>query len=309
MSAKKKKGGRPTPARPRPPREQPTPQLSEPPPTPTTPDAPVAPRPDPRRLVRSLLHPRLRRVDIAVAALLALLGFAAAVQVRSNDSGSGVLASARQEDLVAILDDLESRSARLRQELTTLTSTRDRLTSGQDTDAAALAEARRRTQVLGVLAGTLPARGPGITLTVSDPDDKIGPEVLLDALEELRDAGAEAVQIEGSASTDGDSADRAGSSASGPAVRVVAGTAFVDAGDRGGVEVDGTVLRAPYRFVVIGDPATLAAALGIPGGVLDNVEQRGGSAAVARSEDVRVTALRPLERPRYARPAEEPDSG
>ena len=306
MSAKKKKGGRPTPARPRPPREQPPAELREPQPTQ---DVPVATRPDARRLVRSLLHPRLRRVDIAVAALLALLGFAAAVQVRSNDSGSGVLASARQEDLVAILDDLSSRSARLRQELTTLSSTRDRLTSGQDTDAAALAEARRRTQVLGVLAGTLPARGPGLTLTVSDPDDKIGPEVLLDALEELRDAGAEAVQIEGSASTDGDSADRAGSSASGPAVRVVAGTAFVDAGDRGGVEVDGTVLRAPYRFVVIGDPATLAAALGIPGGVLDNVEQRGGSAAVARSEDVRVTALRPLERPRYARPAEEPDSG
>lgn len=256
-------------------------------------------------LSRRLLHPRLRRVDLAVAVLLGTLGFAAAVQVRSNDAGAGVLASARQEDLVAILDDLSSRSARLRQELSSLNATQDRLTSGRNTDAAALAEARRRTQVLGILAGTVAARGPGITLTITDPEGKVGPEVLLDTLEELRDAGAEAVQIEGAADLDTGPAGPA----SGTIVRIVAGTAFVDGGDRGGVEVDGTLLRAPYRFSVIGDPATLAAALGIPGGVLDNVGQRGGSAAVTRSEDVRVTMLRPLAKPRYARPAEEPKTG
>ena len=256
-------------------------------------------------LARRLLHPRLRRVDIAVAVLLGLLGFAAAVQVRSTDADAGVLASARQEDLVAILDDLSSRSARLRQELSTLTATRDRLTSGRDTDAAALTEARRRSQVLGILAGTVAARGPGITLTITDPGGKVGPEVLLDALEELRDAGAEAVQIEGSADLDAGP----GGAASGDVVRVVAGTAFVDGGDRGGVEVDGTLLRAPYRFSVIGDTATLAAALGIPGGALDNIEQRGGGAAVTRSEDIRVATLRPLAKPRYARPAEEPKTG
>jgi len=46
-----------------------------------------------RRLLRSLLQPRLRRVDIAVAVLVGLLGFAAAVQVRSTKD-DGVLASA-----------------------------------------------------------------------------------------------------------------------------------------------------------------------------------------------------------------------
>ncbi len=299
MSAKKKRG-RPTPAKPRP-----VPVVASPEPV-VEPQPAVQPV-DPRAGGwRRLLHPRLRRVDVAVATLVALLGFAAAVQVRSNASDAGVLASARQEDLVAILDDLSSRSARLRQELTSLNSTRDRLTSGRNTDAAALAEARRRTQVLGILAGTVAAQGPGITLTINDSEGKIGPEVLLDALEELRDAGAEAVQIEGSASAD--SADGSGST-SGPVVRVVASTSFVDGGDAGGVVVDGTVLRAPYRFRVIGDPATLAAALGIPGGVLDNVEQRGGHAVVTRGEDVRVTVLRSLQRPRYARPAEEPNTG
>lgn len=252
-----------------------------------------------RSLVRSLLHPRLRRVDIAVAVLVGLLGFAAAVQVRSA-KGEGVLASARQEDLVQILDDLNSRSLRLRQEVATLTATRERLTSGSGQESAAITEARRRTQVLGVLAGTVAARGPGVLVTVSDPERKITADVLLDALEELRDSGAEAVQLEGSVDPSSNSAG------AGQVVRVVAGTAFVDDPDRGGIDVGGTLLQPTYRFVVIGDPATMSAALAIPGGVLDNVGQRGGHAVVTRRETLLVSALRPLDRPRYARPADQP---
>ena len=45
---------------------------------------------------RRLLAPRLRRVDLAVAALLAVLGFAAVVQVRATQE-EGPLAAARQE--------------------------------------------------------------------------------------------------------------------------------------------------------------------------------------------------------------------
>jgi len=252
-------------------------------------------------LLRRVLRFRLRRVDIAVAVLLGILGFAAAVQVRSTRADEGVLASARQEDLVAILDDLSSRSQRLRQEISTLTATKERLTSGTGRDAAALAEARRRSQVLGILAGTVQAHGPGIQLTIEDPEGKVTADVLLDALEELRDAGAEAVQLEGPVGEDGSGASSA--------VRVVAATSLVDAADPGGVEVDGTLLRAPYRFTVIGDPATLAAAMAIPGGVSDNVGTAGGRAVVTRSESLAVTALRPLDRPRYARPTAEPNAG
>src|SRR5947209_17602715 len=110
----------------------------------TTPEGGAAAQPSGwRRVVRAALHPRLRRVDIAVAVLVGLLGFAAVVQVHSTKD-EGVLASARQEDLVQILDDLNSRSLRLRQEVTTLTATRERLTSGSGQEAAAVAEARRR---------------------------------------------------------------------------------------------------------------------------------------------------------------------
>lgn len=251
--------------------------------------------------LRRLLTPRLRRVDLAVAVLLAALGFAAVVQVRSTQEG-GPLAAARQEDLVQILDELSNRNDRLRAEVSDLTRTREELTGGSGRGEAALAEARRREQLLGVLAGTLPARGPGLLLTITDPQEQLEADVLLDALQELRAAGAEAVQIEGP--VDLGAPDRPESA--GKRVRVVASSDLVDSED-GGVAIDGIVLYPPYRFRVIGDPATLASAVGIPGGVVDNVQFLGGVARVERRNDVRVDALRPLTEPRYARPV--PQSG
>jgi uncharacterized protein YlxW (UPF0749 family) len=248
--------------------------------------APVEPRP--RKGLHSLLRPKLRRVDLLIAALLAALGFAAAVQVRSTQD-DGVLASARQEDLVRILDDLSGRSDRLRQEITTLTGARERL-AGAGGSEAALEEARRRTQVLGILTGTAPATGPGITLTVDDPAGVVEASILLDALEELRDAGAEAVQLEGTA----EPAAR---------VRVIASTSLIDDPAGRGILVDGALLRPGYRFVVLGDPGTLASAMGIPGGVLDTIEGVGGEARVERGQRLQVDVLRQPEVPRYARPA------
>ena len=257
----------------------------------TTPDEPTPSR------WRRLLTPRLRRVDLAVAVLLAVLGFAAVVQVRATQE-DGPLAAARQEDLVQILDELANRNDRLRAEVSALNQARAELTTGGDRSEAALAEARRRAQLLGVLAGTVPAEGPGLLLTIADPEQRIGPDVLLDALEELRAAGAEAIQMEGPVDQSVDSSR----ASVGRSVRVVASTALVQ-GDDGSVVVDGVPLQAPYRFVVVGDAATLASAVVIPGGVVDNVEQRGGTALVEQRESVRVDALRALEPPRYASPA------
>lgn len=219
------------------------------------------------------------------ALLLGLLGFAAAVQVRATQDAE--LDGLRQTDLVRILDDVSERAARLQAEARELQETRQRVTGGSDGAQAALEDARERARVLGILAGTLPASGPGIELTISDPEGKVGADVLLDALQELRDAGAEAVEV---------------STVDGPAVRVVASTSLVDVEE--GVEVDDTVLTSPYRFRVIGEPRTLASALDIPGGVLDVLAQRGAQGVVTQRPKVDITSLRAAPSPRYARPAQ-----
>ncbi len=238
----------------------------------------------------SALRPRIKRGHLLPALLCAVLGFAVVVQVRSTqDTG---LDGLRQTDLVRILDDVSERASRLRQEARDLEDTRARVTAGSGGSRAALQEAQERARVLGVLAGTLPATGTGVEITISDPQDKVGAEVLLDTLQELRDAGAEAVEV---------------STLDGPAVRVVAGTSFVDPADQGsdegGVLVDGTLLTSPYRFLVIGDPRTLAAAMNIPGGVLDVLRQKDAQGVVTPQDVVDITALRAAPSPRYARPA------
>lgn len=232
------------------------------------------------RRLGAAMRPRATRGQALAAVLLALLGFGGAVQVRLIDSDDR-LAAARQSDLVGILDNLAERGERLRSEVSELRATRDELTGGTDQRRTALEEAEQRLDTLGILAGTLPAQGPGVEVTITDPRGEVDAAVLLDAVQELRDAGAEAMQV--------------------GTVRVTARTYFVDRG--GTIEADGTPLAAPYRLRAVGDPRTMATALGIPGGVVETVEERGATATVTQREQVTVSALRPVSTPEYARPA------
>ena len=58
---------------------------------------------------------------------------------------------------------------------------------------------------------------------------------------------------------------------------------------------------------MVGNAETMATAMGIPGGVIDTVEFRGGTASVEPQDQVQVDALQTVEPPRYARPAPEGD--
>jgi uncharacterized protein YlxW (UPF0749 family) len=221
------------------------------------------------------------RAAALIGVLLGLLGFALAVQVRSNTATNG-LSGARQEDLVRILDDLTSREERLRTQISSLEAARARLTTTGDKNTAALNEAKTRSQALGVLAGTLPAQGPGITLSMSDPHAKLRAEDILDAVEELRAAGAEAIQV--------------------GQVRIGLNSSFIDDGST--IKADGQPLATPYQILAIGDAATLATALNIPGGVVDTVRQAGGQATITQQDRVVIRVLRSLSTPHYAQPAE-----
>jgi len=244
-----------------------------------------------------LLHvgkPKASRGQLLVALLCGLLGFALVTQVHSQaDTG---LASARQSDLVDVLDNLSAKSDLLQSQITQEKDALSKLTGGAGQTQAALEEAQQRAATLAILAGTAGATGPGIDLRISDPDRKVTADVLLDALEELRDAGAEAVEIRDGADTS-------------VAVRLVASSYFVDSQGGQGVLADGVALTPPYDVLAIGDPPTMAQAMAIPGGVLDTLKRNGATGTVTKLEVVRVTALHALTPPQYARPAASPSSG
>ncbi|GGR90568.1 hypothetical protein GCM10010169_38590 [Micromonospora fulviviridis] len=228
---------------------------------------------------------RLTSAGAMIAVLLALLGFTLVVQLKTT-STDPTLAATREEDLVRISSDLDSRERRLRQDIEALEESQRQLRSGEQGRQAALEEATRRADELGILAGTLPAVGPGLSVRFEGPDKAVESERILDAVQELRGAGAEAMQIAG---------------ADGTAVRIIASTYFVDAAG-GGLVVDGRRLTGPYVISVIGDPATLRTALNIPGGVVASVEEAGGNVTPVDSEAVEVSQLHAPIKLEHARP-------
>jgi uncharacterized protein YlxW (UPF0749 family) len=259
------------------------------------------------------------RGQFVVALLCALLGFALVTQVDSKASSG--LTTDRPSDLIDVLDNLNARSEQLDAQIATEQNNLDRLTGGNDKTNAALQEAQQQAQTLRILAGTAPATGPGIDLLVQDPTNSVTADVMLGVLEELRDAGAEAVEIKGGAPQPASTAGAvvnsapAGASSSAPAgggaarvVRLVASSYFLDSPDAQGIVVDGTVLAPPYDVVAIGDPPTMAKALGIPGGVLATLKDKGASGVVTQHDAIQLTALHTLHPPQYARPAPTPSA-
>ena len=250
------------------------------------------PQPKPKQKTPNLALRRLRagfrpsRGQAIVAVVLALVACTAVVQVRVNRADDGY-ANARREDLIAILDGLGQNTRRLESEITDLEERKTSLSSSADKAQTAREQAEEQVRVLGILAGTLPAQGPGVRITLNDPDSKMTSSNLLDAIEELRDAGAEAIQINGS-------------------VRVVASTDLVD--DAPGVKIDGEKVGSPYVIEAIGESHNLAEAANFPGGLVSEVTgpQVGGTAEVTEVDKLQITALHAPDEHRYARPAPSP---
>src|SRR6188472_3196382 len=170
--------------------------------------------------------------------LCVLLGVAIVTQARQTESGDS-LETARPADLLVLLDSLQQREAALNTEVTDLQRTLESLRSSGSDDQAAIENARDRLAALSILIGTVAATGPGVTIVVDDTAPGVSPETMLDVVNELRAAGAEAMQI---------------SSAGQPPVRLGVDSWVV--GSPGALVVDGTTLSPPYSVLAIGDPAT-----------------------------------------------------
>jgi uncharacterized protein YlxW (UPF0749 family) len=216
--------------------------------------------------LRAALTRRPSRGQWIAAVLLLCLGFGVAAQVRVTQQDA--LGAARTSDLVRILDDLSAQRERLSAEEVRLRATLSDLESGADQAQAARDATRERIETLRILAGSTAVTGPGVVLTISDRDGVLQASDLLDAVQELRDAGAEAIAVDGE--------------------RVVVTTALIDSAD--GIVVGDTVVRSPYVNEAIGPPDTQATGLSIPGGVLESVREAGAHGVVMSQETLQIPA-------------------
>jgi uncharacterized protein YlxW (UPF0749 family) len=226
---------------------------------------------------RALMRPSVSQLMVTL--LIGLLAFTITVQVK--DDGAEDYSGVRGEELVELLKSLDVANERLGTQIEDLTQTRNGLLSSTRRSEQAEKETKLRAEQLAILAGTTGATGSGIELVINDPDKRMDAAQLLDAIEELRDAGAEAIVINGVA-------------------RVVAQTYFLDDEDQ--IRVGGREIKRPYRIEAIGDSEDLAQAVRFRGGLIDRVAIRGGSAFVSEKDKVTITALADVKSPEYARP-------
>jgi uncharacterized protein YlxW (UPF0749 family) len=238
--------------------------------SPSRPEAPpveVAADVGRQRLRQALVRPS--RGQAVVGVLLAVLGFAAITQVRTNNTDNNY-AGYREQDLVDVLSGLAGTSQKAQTEIDSLEATRRNLEARQQSDATALAAAKRQEQELSILAGWVPVTGPGIRLTVTEGPRTITVDSVLDAIEELRSAGAEAMQLNGK-------------------VRLVAQSSVQTAAR--GLDVDGTVLTSPFVLDAIGDPHTLQGALSLIDGPISQFQNEGAHVDVQPEKALDITAV------------------
>lgn len=131
-----------------------------------------------------------------------------------------------------------------------------------------------------MVAGVLDVKGPGLSITIDDPlpaDEHADQQqysiimlrfdLLLSLVNRLKEAGAEAISINGH--------------------RIVSTTEIVLAGDN--VNINSQPTAPPYRVLAIGNPATMEAAITIKYGVIDTMRTDNGlRVSIEKKEEITV---------------------
>lgn len=233
------------------------------------------------QLLREFFRPGRGQLIVGLALFLTAMIVVMTLRAQANQPE---FSNVRQADLIQLLDNVTAETRRLETGVNDLESARTELVSGADRDKAAQAEATRRLEQAQIIAGTVPAIGPGVRIQINDPEHRVTAELLLDAIEELRDAGAEVIELNGS-------------------VRLVMRSAFTTdaAGD---IVVDGTVLKSPFVLKAIGDPATLEAGARFRGGLVSEVEgdRVSGTVTIDQVDRQRIDSIVTVPENQFARP-------
>ena len=185
---------------------------------------------------------RERRNSLTIAAVAVILGLLVVIQIRSQIGTNGLEALSAQE-LTVLVANLNTRNDQLRTEIATLDQESRALAAGQSRGETSLGQLQLDLARVRAWAGLSGVVGPGVRISVNG---RIAGSAVEDLLNELRNAGAEALAVDD--------------------VRFVAGD--VVAGPPGQLSVENTALNDPFEVAAVGNAETLIGSLTRSGGII-----------------------------------------
>lgn len=237
---------------------------------------------------------------LAITLVCLILSFMVTLQVRSvitaNSQTAAAADSSRVEELQKLYNTEKERSSNLEAQMKEYRSQLDNFESQlEDAGGDAVTFYKDRLRQAELLAGMTDVTGRGVVVTLNDMYPSVVPEGtdpndfiihdsdLLMVLNELRDAGAEALSINDE--------------------RILATSEVRCAGNV--VSVNNNRISAPYVIRAIGDPEKLTAGLQMRGGVIDTLTAMGISTKLEKKEQLEIEAYTGGLNFQYASPKED----
>jgi uncharacterized protein YlxW (UPF0749 family) len=185
--------------------------------------------------------------QVSLALIAVIIGIALVAQFRSQ-ARPAELSTLPVAELSARIETLSGANRQLRAAIAEQTDQLEEYQSAGAQGASALEISREELRRVRAFSGLSGVQGQGIIVRVTGSVDAIA---VNDLVNELRNAGAEAIAID--------------------ATRITAGSVVVQ-GARS-LELDGVAVERSFTLTAVGDPDGLVSALQRPGGIVDQLEQ------------------------------------
>jgi len=211
------------------------------------------------------------RLTASLAVGLLLVGFLLVAQWRGAATFTRSLERQSDQNLAIIIQEIAAENNALRSEIVRLQMRLMETGHESEDRSRVLNEAAKEMQAVRLVSGLDAVSGPGIVVSIRDPEQVLLPQDFVRLVHELRAGGSEAIAVNGT--------------------RVSATSGF--AGGDGSIIINGIVFSRIYEVSVVGNPDDLAQALELPGGLRSTLSTFPGvSVELSRAEEVRLPAGR-----------------
>jgi uncharacterized protein YlxW (UPF0749 family) len=227
--------------------------------------------------------PTARTISVYAIFFLAffLFGYAIMGQFKAA-SERAALETLSVGELSALYGELASELGQTRLSYFELKTRLSELERQSKSQAEITEELKKEIEQLAGATGMRAVYGPGVRVTITYAKNSLSVSWLIDLINELRAAQAEALAINGK--------------------RLVATSAFDETGGR--LTLDGEELASPLVIDAIGDPETLKSALTMSGGIIEALSSLEGVAVSVDTVDEVTLPASGAPRQKYIKPLE-----